>query len=308
MLPRVTALALIVLLCSSCGFKPEPTGALPAYPQTVRDALGRQVRIDTAPRRIVSLDPGMTASLYRIGAEKLLVGRSGHETYPKQSLQLPVMTIDGNRPDLKQIQQAQADVVLVPQSMVPTAQDVDKLQLKAAAEVYVVGGNSVDQVENDISAMGLITDHADAGRALAAAVSTSVGRVERSVAGEPPARTYVDVGLVTPGTFTIDPASMTGDLVRLANGTNVASEVSPSQPVTFAQMGELAPDAYLSEQGSGAMLSDLRKHKATRSIPAVENRRVIQLPASVLNEDGPRVAVALAQIAKALHPDATVPQ
>ena len=68
MLPRVTALALIVLLCSSCGFKPEPTGALPAYPQTVRDALGRQVHIDTAPRRIVSLDPGMTAALYRIGA------------------------------------------------------------------------------------------------------------------------------------------------------------------------------------------------------------------------------------------------
>ena len=113
MLPRVTALALIVLLCSSCGFKPEPTGALPAYPQTVRDALGRQVRIDTAPHRIVSLDPGMTAALYSIGAEKLLVGRSGLETYPKQSLHLPVMATDG-QPDLKQIQHAQADVVLVP--------------------------------------------------------------------------------------------------------------------------------------------------------------------------------------------------
>ncbi|HVI18994.1 MAG TPA: ABC transporter substrate-binding protein [Gaiellales bacterium] len=307
MLPRVTALALIVLLCSSCGFKPEPTGALPAYPQTVRDALGRQVRIDTAPRRIVSLDPGMTAALYRIGAEKLLVGRSGHETYPKQALHLPVMTT-GNQPDLKRIQHAQSDVVLVPQSMVPTAQDVDKLQLKAAAEVYVVGGNSVDQVENDISAMGLITDHADAGRALAAAVATSVGGVKRSVAGEPPARTYVDVGLVTPGTFTIDPASMTGDLVRLANGTNVASEVSPSQPVTFTQMAELAPDVYLSELGQGAMLSDLRKHKATRTIPAVTNKRVIQLPAAVLNEDGPRVALALARIAEALHPGATAPQ
>ena len=43
-------------------------------------------------------------------------------------------------------------------------------------------------------------------------------------------------------------------------------------------------------------------------MPAVVNKRVIQLPASVLNEDGPRVAVALAQIAKALHPDATAPQ
>jgi iron complex transport system substrate-binding protein len=191
--------------------------------------------------------------------------------------------------------------------MVPTAQDVDRLQLKAAAEVYVVGGDSVNQVENDIAAIGLITDHADTARALAGAISTSVGRVKQSVASETPTRTYVDVALVTSGTFTIDPASMTGDLVRLANGINVASEVSPSQPVTFTQMAELAPDVYLSEQGQGAMLSDLRKHKATRTMPAVESKRVIQLPASVLNEDGPRVAVALAQIAKALHPDATAP-
>jgi len=307
MLPRVTALALIVLLCSSCGFKPEPTGALPAYPQTVRDALGRQVHIDTAPRRIVSLDPGMTAALYRIGAQKLLVGRSGLETYPKQSFHLPVMTT-GGQPDLRQIQHAQADVVLVPESMVPTAADVDKLQLKAAAEVYVVGGNSVNQVENDISAMGLITNHANAARALSGAVSAAVGRVQQSVASEPAVGTYVDVGLVTGATFTIDPGSMTGDLVRLAKGTNVASEVSPSQSVTFAQMATLAPDVYLSEQGQGATLSDLRKHKDTRTIPAVQNRRVIQLPASVLNEDGPRVALALAQIAKALHPDATAPQ
>jgi len=307
MLPRVTALALIVLLCSSCGFKPEPTGALPAYPQTVRDALGRQVHIDTAPRRIVSLDPGMTAALYSIGAEKLLVGRSGLETYPKQSLHLPVMTTNG-QPDLKQIQHAQADVVLVPESMVPTPQDVDRLQLKAAAEVYVVGGNSVNQVENDITAMGLITDRADAARSLAGSVATSVKRVQQSVAGETPARTYVDVGLVTWGTFTIDPVSMTGDLVRLANGTNVASEVPPSQRVTFAQLAGLAPDVYLSEQGQGATLADLRKHKTTRAIPAVANKRVTQLPAWVLNEDGPRVALALAQIAKALHPDATAPQ
>jgi ABC-type Fe3+-hydroxamate transport system substrate-binding protein len=78
--------------------------------------------------------------------------------------------------------------------------------------------------------------------------------------------------------------------------------------VKFAQLAQLAPDVYLSEQGPGATLSDLRKHKATRMIPAVENKRVIQLPASVLNEDGPRVALALAQIAKALHPNATAPQ
>ena len=37
--------------------------------------------------------------------------------------------------------------------------------------MYVVGGNSVSQVENDIAALGLITDHADAARALAGPIS-----------------------------------------------------------------------------------------------------------------------------------------
>jgi iron complex transport system substrate-binding protein len=171
-----------------------------------------------------------------------------------------------------------------------------------------VGGNSVGQVENDIAAMGLITNHANAASSLANSVASSVKRVQKSVAGEPPTSTYVDVALVPGKTYTIDPVSMAGDLVRLANGINVASEVSPAQPVTFAQLAGLAPDVYLSEQGQGATLSDLRKHKTTRTIPAVENKRVIQLPASVLNEDGPRVALALAQIAKALHPGAAAPQ
>ena len=33
----------------------------------------------------------MTAALYSIGAEKLLVGRSGLETYPQAVVHLPVM-------------------------------------------------------------------------------------------------------------------------------------------------------------------------------------------------------------------------
>jgi ABC-type Fe3+-hydroxamate transport system substrate-binding protein len=307
MLPRVTLLALIVLLCSSCGFKHEPTGVLPAYPQTVRDSLGRVVNIDTAPHRIVSLDPGMTAAMYSLGAEKLLVGRSGKETYPSKAMKLPVMTQNG-QPDMKAIRKANPDVILVPQSMVPTAADVDKLQLKAAALVYVVGGDSVAQVENDIGELGLITGRADTARSLTNSIQNQVTKVRSAVAGEPAARTYVDVGYVSGSTFTIDPQSMTGDLVRLANGTNVASEVTPTQSVSFSQLASLSPDVYLSEQNQGATESDLKQHKTTADLPAVTQHRVVQLPASVLTEDGPRIAKALAQIARALHPDASVPQ
>ena len=92
----------------------------------------------------------------------------------------------------------------------------------------MVGGDSVNQVENDIAAMGLITDHADAARALAGSIVDVGGTcAKQSVAAEPPTRTYVDVGLVLAGRSRSTPTSMTGDLVRLANGINVASEVSP---------------------------------------------------------------------------------
>lgn len=300
---RLTLLALLALLCSSCGFKQEPTGVLAAYPQTVRDAINHQVRVDSAPHKIVSLDPGMTEAMYALGAQKLLVGRSGAETYPKKALKLPVM-VQAGKPDTKAIIKAGPDVVLVPESMVPTVADVDALQRKIAAVVYVVGGNSVAQIENDITELGLITDHASAGRTLANGIQTSVASIQAAVAGQPPAKAFVDVGFFN----TIDPFGITADMLRLAGGQNVASDANTSQPLTAAQLASLAPDVYISQHGPGATLAELKHHKGTASIPAVTLGHVVQLPGAVLNEDGPRVAAALAKIAKALHPDATIPK
>jgi iron complex transport system substrate-binding protein len=298
---RLSLLALLALLCCSCGFKHEPTGPLAAYPQTVRDAIGHEVRIDTAPRRIVSLDPGMTAAMYALGAQKLLVGRSGGETYPKKALRLPVMAQNG-KPDTKAIIKAGPDVVLVPQSMAPTVADVDALQRRIAAVVYVVSASTVSGVESDISELGLITDHASAGRRLAAHIQSSVANIEQAVAGQPPAHVFVDLGF----SYTIDPTSITGDMLRLGGGQNVASEVDPSKPVTVAELSSLAPDVYISQAQQGATLAELKKHKGTAKLPAVTQGRVVQLPGSWLTEDGPRIALALAQIAKALHPDAAI--
>jgi iron complex transport system substrate-binding protein len=299
---RLILLAALALLCTSCGFKHEPTGVLAAYPQTVRDALGREVHIDTAPQKIVSLDPGMTAAMYSLGAEKLLVGRSGAETYPKQAMHLPVMVKDG-KPDVHAIQKAEPDVVLVPASMAPTAGDVDLLQRKLAAVVYVVGGSSAARVENDITELGLITNRATAGRRVASSIESAVKRIHAAVAGEAPVPVFVDEGFG----YTIDPTGITGDLLRLAGGRNVASEADPSQAVTGAQLASLAPDVYISAGDAGATLEQLKRRKATAQLPAVVDKRVVQLPQSVLAEDGPRLAQALARIAKLLHPDASIP-
>jgi cobalamin transport system substrate-binding protein len=300
---RLTLLAALALLCASCGFKHEPTGVLAAYPQSVRDAIGHEVRVETAPKRIVSLDPGATAAMYALGAEKLLVGRSGSETYPNQAMHLPVMVKDG-KPDLKAIEDAHPDVVLVPAAMAPTISDVNQLQLKLAAPVYVVGGSSAERVENDITGLGLITNRAAAGRQVASGIQSAVKRIHAAVAGEPRVPVFVDQGFG----YTIDPTGITGDLLRLAGGRNVASEADPSQRVTGTQLAQLAPQVYISAGDAGATLKQLKGRKATAQLPAVVDGRVVQVPVSVLTEDGPRLPLALARIAKLLHPDASVPE
>jgi iron complex transport system substrate-binding protein len=305
MLPRLSMplLLALALLSSSCGFKHEPLGDLPAYPQTVRDGLNREVRIDTAPKRIVSLDPGMTAALYSIGAGDLAVGGSGQESYPAAAVKLPDMLTADGEIDVKAVRRATPDIVLVPASLAPTTDDANKLQLRVAATVYVVRATSVAGVSDDISSLGLMTDHADQARVVANRIQAAVDAVTKAVSSQPPVKTFVDVGL----RYTIEPGAMASDLIRLAQGVNVAAEANPSGPFTIAELTAAAPEVYLSVAGQGATLADLRRSKKLARLPAVQQRHVTEIPQAMLYEDGPRVADALAEIAQALHPGITIP-
>jgi iron complex transport system substrate-binding protein len=299
-MPLLLALA---LLSSSCGFKHEPLGDLPAYPQTVRDGLNREIRIDTAPKRIVSLDPGMTSALYSIGAGKLAVGGSGQESYPAAAVKLPDMLTGGGEIDVKAVRHAAPDILLVPASLAPTTDDANKLQIRVAATVYVVRATSAAGVSDDISSLGLMTDHADRARIVATSIQSAVDAVTKAVSSQPRVKTFVDVGL----RYTIEPGAMPSDLIRLAQGENVAVEANPSGPFTIADLTAAAPEVYLSVAGQGATLTDLRRSKKLALLPAVQQHHVTEIPQATLYEDGPRVADALAEIARALHPGITIP-
>jgi iron complex transport system substrate-binding protein len=300
MMPRLSIplLLSLALLTASCGFKHEPIGNLPPFPQTVHDGLDREIVIDKTPKRIVSLDPGMTAALYSIGSGKLAVGGSGKETYPRPALKLPAMLAGDGTIDIKALKHALPDIVLAPASLVPTKDDANKLQLRVGASVYVVRATSVAGVENDIGELGLMTGHADQARGLANRIQSRVGAVTKAVAGLPRVKTFVDVGL----RFTIAPGQMPSDLIRLADGLNVAAEADPSQAYTISQLNAAAPEVYLSQAGQGWTLADLLARKGLAGLPAVQQKRVVELPESTLYEDGPRVGDALAEIARALHP------
>jgi iron complex transport system substrate-binding protein len=294
---RAAALLLLALVAASCGFKHEPIGSLPQFPQTATDALDRRVQISEAPQRIVSLDPGLTEAAFEIGASNLLVGGTGTETYPPPATKLkPMLTPDG-KPAIKAIIRAHPDLVILPDSLAGTTAQADALARRLAVEVYVTDTESVQGIEHDILQLGLMTGHGGQARGVFADMQHQIDQITKAYAGQPPVPVYIDRGYF----YTIQPGGLAADLVTLAGGRNVAAGADVSKPFGPAQLRAAAPAVYLAVAGSGVTLQGLSRSPATRNLPAVKAKRFAIIPDQLLGRRGPRVVDSLRTLARAIH-------
>ena len=55
-----------------------------AFPVTVTDALGKEITLEEAPDRIVSLTPSNTEILFGLGLDEEVVGVNDNDNYPEQ--------------------------------------------------------------------------------------------------------------------------------------------------------------------------------------------------------------------------------
>ena len=298
MLARSTLAALVVLALATtaCGIKSEPTGVLPAFPQTASDSFGRQVEVTSAPKRIVSLDPGLSESLVALGLGSRLVGRSGQEGNHFKH-QVPVVLKANGEPNVPELEKLEPDLILATPDNVPSASIADALATAVGAEVYVSNPSTVHDVENDLEQVGALTDTRAKAQKLVNQIATEQRRVARAVRGQSPIPVFVDLGFRN----TIPAGSLGADLIALAGGRNIAAQTPEGKPVPSHVLKTGAPQVYLVAASSGLDLKQLRNNKATKSLPAVTSGNVYVVPDSLLTESGPGVAKALQTIFHDLH-------
>jgi cobalamin transport system substrate-binding protein len=296
---RLAILLGLVAIAAGCGERSEPIGALPVFPQTATDALIREVDVTEAPKRIVSLDPGLTDAAFQIGAGPLVVGGTGDETRPTQATRLPSMLDDSGVPDIKAIRKKAPDLVVVPSGMVTTKADADQLANKIGANVYVSDDTSVNAIEHDILQLGLMTGHSGEARGVYSDMQRRIDAITSQFKGQPAVPVFIDRGY----RYTIPPDGLAADLVKLAGGENVAGAADPNTPVSPADLRTAAPQVYIAQAGTGVTLEGLRRSPATRTIPAIQQRNFAIIPESVLEATGPEVVHSLETLARDIHPD-----
>jgi iron complex transport system substrate-binding protein len=285
---RAAALAACALVlvagATACGERSEPTGeTVRLYPVTVRDVEDRSITMSEAPRRVAALTEATADIVRALGAGKRLAGSTDRFFGPTGAL------------IAARVRAAHPDLVLA-------ASDTDGIETRATAiraPVFLAPDGSIEEVERAITRIGLLLGRPVEARRLVHRIGAERAEVARKLARTRPVRVFVDTGFFS----TIPEQSLVGDLIRQANGRNVAGANVQPGPFDLVQLAQLDPDVYLATSDSGTTLRDLRRDPRTRKLNAVRKGHFATVDARLL-EPGPTVGEGLLAIARALHPDA----
>jgi ABC-type Fe3+-hydroxamate transport system substrate-binding protein len=280
---RVTlALCAVLLLgATACGERAEPTGVTaPLYPVTVQSANDRPVVVVEPARRIAVLDQPAETILKQLGA--------GHRI---------VMRAPAGRIDFTALRRSHPDLIVA--SGDADLRDLSHAASVTHAQVYTAPGDSIHQVEQGITQLGLLAGAPIAARALVRRIESQRHAVDARIARAPLVSVFVDTGFFT----TVSDQSLIGDVIREARGTNVAGAAAEAGPVDMSELLQLDPDVYVATSDTGITLKDLRKNPQTRKLRAVRLGHFAVANADLL-QPGPLIGEGLAEVAHLLHPNA----
>lgn len=261
----------------------------------------------SVPQRIISLVPALTEMLFAIGAGPQVVGVSSYDTYPPEAANRPKVgaLLD---PDVERILSLRPDLVATYGS-----QNDLKTQLqRASIAVYDYRHAGLADVLTTLRDLGRRTGRGAQAETVATGIERALADVRGRTSSAPRPRTLLVFGREAGALRNVYAAGGRGflhDMLEAAGGTNVFADVArESVQATTEVMLTRAPDVIL-EVREGSVLDQAAQARLTAdwarlpSIPAVRAKRVHVVSGDGLVVPGPRVAAAVAALARALHPE-----
>jgi iron complex transport system substrate-binding protein len=256
-----------------------------------------------ASRRIVSLAPSVTETLFALGFGSRLVGVTTHCDFPAEAKK--IAKIGGfTSPSLEVIVAKRPDLVIgVSSATDPVkAREMERLGLK----VTLLSLATVGDILNSLRTIARLLGDPQAGEKLVNKITGQFDRVKTRLAGAPRRTTLLAVGLrplvAVGGNNFID------ELITLAGGENIAGNASqPWLNLPDEYVVAKAPQVII-EAGMGSERNENAKHwMDLKSIPAVRESRVYAYPSDKILRPGPRIGEGLEEIARLIHPECFAP-
>ena len=249
------------------------------------------------PRRIVSLSPSATETLYAIGAGRQVVAVDELSDYPRRA---PRTRLSGYTPNVEAIAAYRPDLVVLAFDSGDAVAGLRRLGIRTVVQPAPV---NLEQAYRRIRLLGTVTGPVKQARRVVQTMRTSIARAIASV----PRRRLAVYHELTPDYYSATSRTFIGRIYTLFGLRNIA-DAAPGSASGYPQ---LSGEYIIAANPSLIVLADSKccgQNAATvaarpgwSSIAAVRNRAIVAVDDSVASRWGPRIVQFVRAVAAGLR-------
>ena len=285
-------------------FSQEPVEGAPAQPtfRQIVDETGRSVRVPQPVRRIVSLAPSLTETIYALGLQDLLVGDTDYCDYPAEA-QKKTKVGGAINPSIEEIASLHPDLVLVTKSLnrLETVRSLEGLGIAS----YATDPHTVEEIISSSQRLAEVLGSADAGVSVAADLQQRLARLQQRLDNVAPRRVLFVVW--TEPLISIGKETFIADALRRAGAVSIVDSSQSWPQVNLEEVVRLQPEylvfANSHSETAARDFEMLTTLPGWRILEAVRNRH-FAIISDAVNRPAPRIVSAIEELARQLHPEA----
>lgn len=256
---------------------------------TLRDALGREQRFAAPPRRIVSLVPSWTETLFALGAGGKLVGVTDYCVHPAGGVAALPKLGGTKNPRVSEIVALHPDLVVAnkEENRSRTVSDLEN----AGVPVLVTYARTLDRALQEIGQLARISGTEESGGAMVAELEAARARARSWVRSRRPRV----AALVWKSPYMVVGKDTFADaLLCECGGANPFANREGRYPrVEAAELAAARPDVILLPSEPYAFAEADRQELLRLDCPAARQARIHLVEGELLSWYGPRIARAL---------------
>jgi len=280
----------------------SPESPHPSAPLLVTDDTGRQVTVQQPIRRIVSLAPSVTETIFALGAGDRLVGDTDYCDYPPEAKTKPKVGGVMN-PNFEQVVALRPDIVVAAKAG-NRRETVDALE-RLHIPVYGTDAQTVEGVLRSVQRLADVIGASEQGKALVASLATRLDELKLKLANMQPVRVMFVVWREP--LISIGQRTFIADAMRRAGAESVIDVQQDWPHVGLEEVIHQQPDyLVIASDDPAEAETDLVWMRATpgwRDLKAVQEKKLAVMSEAV-NRPVPRLVDAIEQLAHELHPEA----
>jgi iron complex transport system substrate-binding protein len=272
-----------------------------AASRTVVDEVGRRVEIPEEVRRIVTLAPDLTETIYALGIEDRLVGDTNYCDTPEAAKLKPHIG-DPKNPSLETIAALRPDLVLATTS-INRIETADALA-RVGIPVYTADPQTVRGMLQSVSDIADVTGAEAQGKELTSQLQARLDAMHTKLADRP--MVHVLFVVWESPLITIGQTTFIADALRWAGAESIVTSARPWPQISLEEVVRLQPEYIIYANSHGGLrseeLDDLRSRPVWKTLEAVQLGRVIDVNEEAIRPS-PGLVGAMEQLARQIHPE-----